>query len=445
MDESVGAAYRAAQQSVIGSVLIDPEHTLGPVMDALDPRDFDGEFRTVFTAIRAIWSRLEPVDPVTVLAEVGDGYEPLLRRCMSLTPTAANAAAYAALVRQQARLIALRDTGARLAGAVDEDEARKILSGAEQLLMQRGRDRVFSIQHLLTDFYRSMDGPAPKYLPWGIKALDEKLTAELGDLVILGADSSVGKTAFALQAAWIMAARGYRVGFFSLETKSSKLANRLVAQRARVDSDAIKRRSFQDQDYRDVAELGTAAQKLHLDVIEASGFDADDIRAATVAGQYQVIFIDYLQLLSGQGKDRPEIVANLSIAIHTMAQDLGVAVVALSQITPADKTEKARRMPGKEALRESRQLIHDADVILMMSLEDPEDNASLRWLNCRKNKEGELPSVCLKFDPRHMDFTPTDSRAIRAWQARPRRTTFQDLPDDDQNKMAEVFGGGAGR
>ena len=445
MEESIGAAYREAQQSVIGSILIDPEHTLGPVMDVLTPQDLDGEYRTVFTAVRTIWGRLEPVDPVTVLAEVGDGYEPLLRRCMQLTPTAANAAAYAALVRQQARLIALRETGARLAGAVDEDEARKILAGAEQLLMQRSRDRVYSIQRLLEDFYRSMDAPAPNYLPWGVKALDEKLTAEPGDLVILGADSSVGKTAFALQTAWVMAARGYRVGFFSLETKSAKLANRLVSQRARLDSEAIKRRRFADQDYRDVAELGTAARKLHLDVIEASGFDAEDLRAATVAGQYQVIFVDYLQLLSGQGKDRPEIVANLSIAVHTMAQDLGVAVVALSQITPADKTEKARRMPGKEALRESRQLIHDADIILMMSLEDPEDNTSLRWLTCRKNKEGELPSVCLKFDPKHMDFTATDSRAIHAWQARPKRATFRDLPDDDQDKMSEVFSGGAGR
>ena len=406
MDEGVtGAAYREAQESVIGSLLIDAEHTIGPVMDAVGPESFDGEYRTVFSGIRKLWMDRQPVDPVTVLAECGDAYEPLLRRCMDLTPTTVNAGKYAELVRRQSRVIGLRGVGAALMGAVDEDDARRIIARAEELLMQRTRPRVFGIQALVGEFYGRMDREKPKYIPWGIRALDEKLTCEPGDLVILGADSSVGKTALALKFAWHMASRGYRVGFFSLETRSSKLCNRLVSQRARVSSDAIKAGRYEDSDYKAVLEMGSGAGKLKLDIIEASGFTSDEIRAVTVAGQYQVIFIDYLQLLQGEGNSRPEIVANLSMAIHTMAQDLGVTVVALSQITPADKTAEARRTPGKEALRESRQLIHDADIILMMSLYNPDDNTSLRWLSCRKNKEGELPYTALEFDPKHMDFT----------------------------------------
>ena len=431
MDESLGAAYREAQMSVIGSVLIDPA-ALGPVMDRVAVEHFEGEYRTVFDAVRRLWGRQQPVDGVTVLGECGDSYEPLLRRCMTLTPTAANAAAYADLVRAQSRLLKLRDAGVALAGALDEAEARQALKTAEELLMQRNRPRVFSMQSLLVDFYQSMSGPAPKYLPWGIRQLDEALTCELGDLVILGADSSVGKTALATQVAWHMAGKGYRVGFFSGETRSGKLTQRIVAQRAGIPTDAIKHRTYEDKDFRAVLDLGNGVSKFCLDIIEASGFSVEDIRAATVAGGYQVIFIDYVQLLSGEGEKRSEVVAGVSIDLHILAQDLGVTVVALSQITPADKSVKARRSPGKEDLRESRQLIHDADIILMMSLADPDNNESLRWLNCKKNKEGSLPSVCLKFDPTYMTFTATDSRVFIPRAARAR--TFREL-DDPQEEI----------
>ena len=431
MSDAIGQAYREAQMSVIGSLLIDPEHTVGPVMDAVLPDHFESEYRTVFSAIRDAWLHRQPVDPVAVASACGDGYVPLIRECMKLTPTAANAETYARLVRQHARLLALRNAGAALAGAADEETARQILAGAEQLLSEKNRQRVFSIQDLLGDFYLRMSGPRPKYLPWGIKALDEKLTAELGDLVILGADSSVGKTALATQFAWHMAGRGCRVGFFSLETNAGKLTNRIVAQRARLDTDIIKQGVYNDKDYLDVLELARGAGGVHLDIIEASGFTVEEIRACTVARQYQVIFIDYVQLVQGKGDSRPEVVTGVSIGLHTMAQDLGVTVVALSQITPADKTKKARQTPGKEDLRESRQLIHDADVILMMSLQDAGDPSGLRWLNCAKNKDGELPSCCLRFDPGHMDFTATDSRAWSSYSRKPSRSTFEDLPDKD--------------
>lgn len=433
MADGIGEGYREAQMSVIGSLVIDPERTLGAVMDIVTPEHFDADYRALFSAIRKLWTDRQPVDPVTVLSEAGDSYAPLLRECMDLTPTAVNASAYAEIVRRSSRLLALRAAGVELSGAVDEADARKTMERAEELLMQRTRQRIFSLQDLLGQFYKRMDGPKPVYLPWGIKALDEKLTCEQGDLVILGADSSVGKTALAVQFAWHMAARRYRVGFFSLETNAGKLTNRLVAQRARLDSEIIKRADYADKDYKDVLDLRQAAEALHLDIIEASGFTAEDVRAATVARGYQVIFIDYLQLLRGEGEGRAEIVANLSIALHTMAQDLGVTVIALSQITPMDKSKKARQQPGKEDLRESRQLIHDADIILMMSLQDAGDPTGLRWLNCAKNKEGELPQVCLKFDPRHMDFQATDSRAIGAWRrGQTKAAKFTELSDQEE-------------
>ena len=422
--------YRQAQAGVIGSVLIDPEHTLGVVMDALRGEDLSGEWRTVFEAVRSLWLEQRPVDPVTVLERCGEGYGGFLRETMALTPTAANVAAYCETVKRQAALIRYRDIGAELMGAVDETAAREALDRAQALLAKGSRMRSFTVTQLLSDFYGRMGDPAPLgYLPWGMKALDEQLYAEAGDFILLGADSSVGKTALAAQFAWNMAAKGKRVCFYSLETSAKKLTDRIVARNARMDLEKIKRRQFQAEDYKDLLALGNASMKVPLTVVEAAGATVQEIRADVVLHRYEVIFIDYVQLLRAEGKERWEIVTNISMALHEMAQALGVTVVALSQITAADKTKKAREKVTTDDLRESKQLKQDADLILLLSLANAEDPDGLRWLKVGKNKDGPHPSLCLKFDPQHMEFTPTDSRALAAQPQKPR--TFRDVDEAD--------------
>ena len=406
-------AYEEAQAAVIGSVLIDPEPTMGLVMDALRPEDFREEYRAVFEAIRRLWLAGRAIDPVAAAHEAGGGYAARIREWMALTPTAANVASYCRIVREESVLDRLRTVGMRLGGAADLTEARAVLREAEPAMVERPGIRVWSVADLLAEFMARDPKKQPAYLHWGIRQLDEILTAEPGDFIILGADSSVGKTALACQIAWNMAGRGRRVGFFSLETAARKLTDRLVAQRARVAMDAIKHRTLTPEDYQEVGHLGAAAMTLPLSVIEAAGWSVADLRAVTVARRFEVIFVDYLQLLQAPGRERWEIVTNISMELHTLAQTLGVAVVALSQITAADKSKKARTAPTKDDLRESRQLKQDADLILMLSLADPDDNESVRWLTVAKNKDGPQGRVCLKFDPAHMDFTPTDSRA---WQ-----------------------------
>lgn len=427
--------YREAQASVVGSLLIDPEHTLGLVMDRLRPEQFRDEWRTLFSAVRELWMERRPVDPVTVLEKAGEGYGKLIRETMALTPTAANVAAYCDLVRDQDALQRLRDVGVALTGAASPEDARAILAGAEALTVDRPGVKIWSAGELLADFFQRMgEERKPDYLPWGIRALDEQLTAEAGDFIILGADSSVGKTALAVQFAWHMASKGKRVGFFSLETSARKLADRIAAQRARVAMDAIKHRTMGVGDFQEVAHLADAAGKVPLFVIPAAGASVEDLRAITVANRFDVIFVDYVQLLSAPGRERWEIVTNISMALHTLAQRLGVAVIALSQITAADKKSKTK--PDKDDLRESKQLKQDADLILLMSLADPEDNESVRWLTVGKNKDGPLFKSCLKFDPAHMDFTATDSRALDEWRRKKAKaSTFKDLPDDGQEAL----------
>jgi len=433
-DEEVLKIYEEAQQAVIGSLLIDPESVAGPVMQLLSAEDFNGAFKNAFREIRKLWANGEPIDIVIVLSHLGDGYAKWLREVMRLTPTAANAEAYAQVVKDQAALLRFREMGVRLAGAPDMDAARAILTDAEALLSRRNGLRGRPVWELMAQFVQWLDDPTPPvYLPWGIRQLEETLTAEAGDFVVLGADSSVGKTALAVQLAWDQAAKGKRVGFFSLETNAMKLTRRLVAQRARVPMSALKVKSLSREQVGDVVALGNASGKVPLYIYDAAGCGVDDLRAAIVSDRLEVAYVDYVQLLSAPGRERWEIVTAISMALHTMAQRLGVTVVGLSQITAENK--KDRLKPGKDDLRESKQLKQDADLILMLSLADPEDADSLRWLRIEKNKDGPLSSVCLRFDPEHMDFSATDSRAFDHWRARKKPSSFKDLPDDGREEI----------
>lgn len=425
----ISDVYLDAQISVLGSMLIDPEPTVGIVMDTLRSEDFTEERRTVFDAIRTLWLDRKPIDPVVVAHAAGGGYDKPVREWMRLTATAANVKLYCGIVRDEAALARLRNAGLTLAQAPTIDEAREALRRMEPAMLERPGLRPVSVSDMLADFvHRMEDQRPPSYLRWGVRKLDEKLTAEPGDFIVLGADSSVGKTALAVQFAWNMASAGRRVGFFSLETSIKKLCDRIVAQRARVDMDDIKRRSLPDEKILDVLDLGRGIDKIPLECTECSGASVSDLRALAVSRRYEVVFIDYLQLLSAPGKERWEAVTEISMGLQRMAHELGVAVIALSQLT-TEKTNKARRAPTKDDLRESRQLKQDADLILLMSLLDPENNESERWLKIDKNKDGPLDSVCLRFDPRHMDFTATDSRALDRWRTK-KAARFTELPDE---------------
>ena len=410
----VRTAWEEAQASVIGSLLIDPEHVAGIVMDRLSPADFSGEWATLFAAARAVWARREPIDPVTVCHEAGSAYEPAAREAMQLTPTAANAALYARICRDEAALQRLRDGGARLLAAADLPEARSVLTELEPTLVDRPEVRVVSFEAGMIDWWsRMQDTKKPEYIDWGMAKANEKLFVEPGDFVILGGDPSSGKTVLGLQFACGIAARGSPTGFFSLETSDWKIFDRVAARLGHVPLSAIKGRSMTPEHWENAVGLGKI--KMPMDVIPSAGMGVEDVRAVTVAHGYRVIVIDYLQLLKDPGKGRVEQVTNISLGLHTMAQALGVTVIALSQLTrPEGQDRKKIRRATLRDLRESGQIEQDADCVMLLNLDDDKaygpDEVRDRWLDIVKNKEGELGSIALRFDPEHMEFTPTDTR-----------------------------------
>ena len=398
-----------AQYALIGCMVIQPEIS-GEVLNAVRDDDFsDAALRSIYAAARQVFLSGRPTDPVLVRDAAGKAYEPHLLQSMEAVGTVAMWKDYARIVREGGALRRMQAAGLHVASAKNADEARAALAEAEGLVSDRPSLRLISIGESVGSFVdRMRDKKRPNYLPWGFRMLDMKLTAEEGDFIVIGADSSVGKTALAAQMAWTMAKGGRRVGFFSLETSAKKLTDRIVAQQARINMQEIKDHSLSDDELMGVSAWQPDAAATPLEIVEAAGYSTQDVRSVTLSRQYKAIFVDYVQLLSAPGKDRWEIVTSVSMDLHRMAQELGVAVIGLSQITVPDK--KARAAPDKDSLRESRQLKQDADAILMLALADPEDPSSPRWLRIAKNKDGPLADFPLAFDPRYMSFHSMDAR-----------------------------------
>ena len=386
-----------SELSVIGSMLIDPS-IIGEVL-----RDVDAEaishkgLNEVYRTIRTLWMTGAAIDPVTVAGTLPKSSEALIAEAMQQTPTARNFREYCKIVNDASTLRKLQTLAMRVIDAQSAEEARQLLASVDKVTL-RPRIRKITYAEGLSNFLdRQQSEEKFKYLDWGFPNMNRHIQCpEHGKFVIIGADSSMGKTAFALQLAYGFAMKGLRVGFFSLETEEQTGFDRIAAQSAKVRFPAIKSKALNDWEIQKVAEEGAEHGCICFDFLEASGCTVDDIRACTLADRYDVVFIDYVQLISAEGGDRKEIVANISMHLHTMAQSLGITVVGLSQIT----VEKGAAL-SKESLRESKQLKNDADVIILI---DKGEGHNARKLVIDKNKEGSLGFIHCWFDPEHMRF-----------------------------------------
>lgn len=390
-----------AQYSVLGSVLLSSE-VAPKVIAETSERDYTGTCLTVYKAIRSLFLSGAAIDPVSVAASLGPGYRDFLVQLMAVTPTAANVDYYIALCRDQARVVSVREIARNMAELDSSEKLRKLLEEASGLMVDKPSLKITTMGDALKSF---MDRHTrqTQYLTWPVPELNDRLYVELGDLIIIGGYPSSGKSAWALQCAWHWA-RDYKVGFFSLETSSEKLFDRQMAAVAGLSMDQIKRNAIDQSGWDKVCAMTTEIMNRNLELIPAAGMTPADVRAVTMMQGYQIIFVDYLQLLQGGGENRTAQVTAISIALHTLAQSMGVTVVALSQLARQGQQQK-NAPPDMSALRESGQIEQDADVIMMLSLQDKEKPEGNRELRIRKNKEGTCPNILLAFDGKHQTFS----------------------------------------
>lgn len=387
----VDEAWTYAQQSVLGSCLID-SRAVGLVLFELSDDDFQGVNRTLFQIIREKYTTGKPVDPVSVLADLGNTieYRKYVIELMDITPTAANVKEYAAICREKGKVSRFRELGEQLMTVESAKDGADLLRSANHIQVGRGMES-WTMAQAIKNFYSRYDKKVT-YIPWFLEQLNSQIDMEFGDFCLLGGRPSSGKSAFALEAAAYWGIKcGYRVGFFSLETSREKLTNRMLASCARLPLNAIKHSRLGQKELETLCDIAGRINEATIDLISAAGKTVAEIQAFALERRHQIVIIDYLQIVADKGKDEYSQVSNISKALHTMCQSLQIFCLALCQL---NRTKGAR--PSLEDLRSSGQLEQDADGVLFLHRQEGKDNQ--RELIIAKNKEGECRPTLLDFD-----------------------------------------------
>lgn len=397
-----------AEQSVIGSMLID-EKVVGLVMAELTEDDFTvNANKVLFRSFRKKHLAGEVIDPVTILTDAAPNDRDMVRyaqELMNVTPTAANIAEYIRMTRENTQLRRLHSIGAELNSLTMPQDGLPLLKRGMDLLSQEGRDDEADASQAMLEFIADMKRK-PSYLPWGFPFLDSGLYVERGDFVVLAGRPSDGKTALALHMAFEQA-KTLKVGFFSLETGRLKLSGRLVSSVSGVPLASLKKRALKEDEHFLLARCVNDIAQRSLSFIDATGWTAEQIEARTLARRFDVIYVDYLQLIapSVRRNDRTPEVADISRSLANMARRHKVTVVALSQLSrPEHKTK--RRTPVLSDLRESGQIEQDADAVLFIWRQSEASSKAKRFLTLAKNKEGKLGDWDLVFRGETQRFVP---------------------------------------
>src|SRR5947208_350946 len=387
-----------AEQSVLGGLLLD-NGAWDRIGDLLGEDDFYRyEHRLIYAAVSALVNASKPADVITVfeqLQSLGKAEEcgglVYLNALAQSVPSAANIRRYAEIVRERAvlrKLVAASDEIATTAFNPQGRAVSEILDDAESKIFRIGEEGSRSRQG-----FQSMDQLVVQLIDrvnelhengaeevtgvrTGFYDMD-RMTAGLqpGDLIVLAARPSMGKTAFALNIAEHVAVQeGLPVVIFSMEMGASQLALRMVGSLGRIDQQHLRTGALRDDEWGRLSEAVEKLGKVSVFIDESPALTSSELRArarrqARQCGQLGLIVVDYLQLMSGSGGGGDENLATeigeISRGLKSLAKELKCPVMALSQLNRSVETRTDKR-PMMSDLRESGAIEQDADVIMFI-------------------------------------------------------------------------------
>lgn len=394
-----------AEQAVIGDIFLDSELVM-PKAAVLDPEEFSHPaLSDIFRTCKRLYQERKPIDSVTVIGAMDDKYRNVILSACAAVPTIANYEAYIFAVRetsQRRKAYGKTEQFLEMLETREElSECRKAAADIANILSGNEPGQAVSASDGYLEFFSTREKPV-KYIKTGFSHLDRKTYLDYGDYMVIGGRPSTGKTAFTLQTMLYMA-REHNVAYFSLETSSRKIFDRLIASFTRTPFSQIKQGNIQD--WNPIAQGYDDFKNLKFHVVDAAGWNVGRIQAKALELEAKIIFIDYLSLIQAEGRSKLEQVTNISIALHTMAQQNKITVIALSQLNRAGKAE-----PDMTSLRESGQIEQDADVILLLNMVNENDPCSDRDLIIAKNKEGSVGKLLLSFNGQYQRFEEIDTR-----------------------------------
>jgi replicative DNA helicase len=430
-----------AEQSLLGALLLDNQ-AFDRVADLVTGEDFyRDDHRRLWRHIARLIEAGKPADVVTVSESVEasedkdkTGGPAYLGALAQNTPSALNIRRYAELVRERAvqRRLAQVATGiAEEALNPGGKEVGQLLDEAESRIFQiaesgaRRDQGLLEIKPVLAKVFERIDHLYHREnqsdvtgVPTGYTRIDQMTSGlQAGDLVVIAARPSMGKTALALNIAEHVAVdNGLPVAIFSMEMSSTQLAMRMLGSIARVDQHKMRTGRLNDKEWGDLSDAMAKLHETPLFIDEGGALTALEVRARArrLKRQYSklgLIVIDYLQLMAAtsQGENRATEISEISRSLKAMAKELDVPVVALSQLNRAVDQRPDRR-PVMSDLRESGAIEQDADVILFIYREVvykpdlPEEQRGLAEVIIGKQRNGPIGTIKLTFLGQHTRF-----------------------------------------
>lgn len=430
-----------AEQSVLGSVLLDKD-AIVKIADLITPADFyRDDHRIIYEAMLKLFEKRMPIDVVTISDELekagqfeGIGGATYLTTLVNMVPTASHVIHYAKIVQEKAtlrRLISAANTINEL-GYEEDNEMSHVLDVAEQSLFSVSqkylKQNFIPIKDVLSESFERIDELHKnkgilRGVPTGFRDLDNLLSGfQDSDLVIIAARPSMGKTAIVTNIAAHVSAKEKRsVGFFALEMSREQLADRLISLESGVDSWKIRTGNLNDEDFPKIGyAMGTLAEApLYID--DSPSLNIMEIRSKCRRLQMEhgldLVVVDYLQLMEGRAKssdsNRVQEISEISRSLKTLAREINVPVVALSQLSRAVESRPDKR-PMLSDLRESGSIEQDADVVIFIYRDDyyhkDTERKGVTELLIRKHRNGPVGDVELFFVPELTRFRSIDRK-----------------------------------
>jgi len=445
-----------AEEALIGSLLIDPEAIL-KVAVSLKAEDFFSETnRMIYQACLSLYQRNEAINQITAAHELmrQDKLEQIggaafLSHLISNVPTSLHVEYYAQIVSNAAvmrRLIAAAGQIEAL-GYEASPEVEASLNKAEDILFQvrmRREPRDFiPIREALGQYFEEAgpptalrEGEIPHILT-GFTALDDFLGGlQRSDLIVLAARPSLGKTSLALNIARNAAINQKAcVALCSLEMSREAVVQRLLASESGVDSRKVRLGRFGEKDEIKIMEASGVLSEAPIYIDDSPQLRALDIRSKARRLHFErnidLIIVDYLQLIQGDGKNETRVqeISKITRALKTLARELNVPILAVSQLSRAVEW-RASHVPQLADLRESGSIEQDADVVLFIYRDDMYFSAEdwskvhdiekepyprgIADINIAKHRNGPLGQIKLRFLSRVAKFDNLEAELISA-------------------------------
>ena len=432
---------KEAEQSVIGAMLMDRD-VISDTADLLTGEDFYyKQYGVLFEAMKSLYREGEPVDMVTLtdrLKQQGVNEEVAgpaqIAEIMQAVPTAVNAKKYAKIVQDNSILRKL----IRLCENVEKDsylaadKVENILGKTETEVFKlvqsmSGSQDFVPMSNVVVDVLNRIEAAAKNGgkitgIPTGFTALDDKLAGlHGGELIIIAARPAMGKTAFVLNIVQHLAVKKHiPCAVFSLEMTKQDLAARLLSIGAMVDSNGIKLGNMPDEDWEKILWGSEELAKAPLYLDDNSSINMSEFRSKCRKLKQnegiKLIVLDYLQLMNSTGKveSRQNFIADVSRSLKTLAKELDVPIIALSQINRSvDKSTDHK--PGLADLRESGAIEQDADVVMFIYRDevynpDTTDKPNTAEIIIDKHRNGETGTVELVWIGKYTKFANPEKK-----------------------------------